>query len=109
MKILIAIPLFFVCLFSSIGQEDLQKFEFLIGDWQGVETGVAGEGIGFRSYKYELGKNYLFVKNQSTFPKSAKKPMGEVHRDIGIFSYNKTTSKIVFRQFHVEGFTNIYD
>ena len=109
MKALITIPLFLVCLFSSSGQEDLQKFEFLIGNWQGVETGVAGEGIGFRSYTYELANNYLFVNNQSTFPKSAKKTMGEVHRDVGIFSYNQTTSKIIFRQFHIEGFTNIYE
>jgi hypothetical protein len=51
----------------------LKIFDFLIGNWQGVETGAAGNGIGFRNYHYELGDNYIFVENQSTFPKSEKK------------------------------------
>lgn len=93
----------------SYGQEKLDRLDYFIGNWQGVETGVAGNGIGFRTYQYELGDNYIFVENQSTFPKSEKKPMGEVHRDKGIFSYNKNLENIVFRQFHVEGFTNIYE
>jgi hypothetical protein len=66
-------------------------------------------GIGFRTYHYDLGDHFIFVENQSTFPISEKKPMGEVHRDKGIFSYNRNTSKVVLREFHVEGFTNIYE
>ncbi|MFD1094354.1 hypothetical protein [Salegentibacter chungangensis] len=96
--------------FSSItAQNPLEKFEFLIGNWQGVESGVAGDGIGFRTYNWELGQNFIFVKNQSTFPKTEKKPMGEVHRDIGVFSYNPNTEKYILREFHVENFVNIYE
>lgn len=93
----------------GFGQTHLDMFNFLIGNWQGVETGVAGNGIGFRTYRYELGANYIFIENQSTFPKSETKPLGEVHRDKGIFSYNSNTSKVVLREFHVEGFVNIYE
>ncbi|MEG9328142.1 hypothetical protein V6B16_09390 [Salinimicrobium catena] len=96
-------------LHTGYGQEKLERLDYFIGNWQGVETGVAGNGIGFRTYQYELGDNYIFVENQSTFPVSEKKPMGEVHRDKGIFSYNKNIENIVLRQFHVEGFTNIYE
>lgn len=101
--------LFFSISAIAIGQEKLEKFEFLIGNWQGVESGVAGEGIGFRSYDYELAENYIFQHNQSTFPKTEKKPKGEVHRDIGIFSYDSAKDKIIFRSFNVEGFTNIFE
>jgi len=99
-----------ISLFFSIGysKDAFSKFEFLIGSWQGVETGVAGNGIGFRTYSYELNKNYIFQKNMSTFPITEKKPRGEVHRDFGIFSYNSNDSSIVLREFHVEGFANIY-
>ncbi len=93
---------------SVFSQNHFDKFDFLIGNWQGVETGVAGDGIGFRTYSYELNKNYIFQKNQSSFPKTEKKPKGEVHRDFGVMSYNSNNSSIVFREFHVEGFTNIY-
>jgi hypothetical protein len=57
----------------GFSQYNLKIFDFLIGNWQGVETGAAGNGIGFRNYHYELGDNYIFVENQSTFPKSEKK------------------------------------
>ncbi len=89
-------------------QNPFEKLNFLIGNWQGVETGVAGNGIGFRTYIYELGGNYIFERNTSTFPISEKKPYGEVHRDIGVFSYNSNDSSIIYRSFNVEGFTNIY-
>ncbi len=94
---------------TGSSQNSIKDLDFFIGNWQGIETGVAGNGIGFRTYEYELGDNYIFVKNQSTFPRSEKKPLGEVHRDIGIFSYNSNNSKIVFRSFNVEGYTNIYE
>ena len=89
-------------------QTHFSKFDFLIGNWQGVESGVAGDGIGFRTYNYELNNNYIVEKNQSTFPKTEKKPMGEVHRDFGVFSYNSNNSSIIYRSFNVEGFTNIF-
>jgi len=91
------------------GQNHFERLDFLIGNWQGIETGVAGDGIGFRTYKYDLNGNFIREKNQSHFPKSTEKPIGEVHRDFGIYSYNSNTGLIVFRQFHVEGFTNIYE
>ncbi|MDX1543551.1 MAG: hypothetical protein R3214_06345 [Christiangramia sp.] len=92
----------------TFSQAKLNNFDFLIGKWQGVESGVAGDGIGYRTYDYELGGNYIFQKNQSTFPKTEKKPKGEVHRDIGVFSYDSVKDQVIFRSFNVEGFTNIY-
>jgi len=89
-------------------ENSLNSFAFLIGNWQGVEAGLSGDGIGFRTYTWELNKNYIMVKNASHFPKSDKKPRGEVHRDIGILSFNSNDSSIILREFHVEGFTNIY-
>ena len=92
----------------ATAQEPFARFEFPIGNWQGVETGVPGEGIGFRNYRYELNRNYIFMNNTSTFPISAEYPRGEVHRDFTVVSYNSNNSSIVLRQFHVEGYTNIY-
>ncbi|MDN5204784.1 hypothetical protein QQ008_25565 [Fulvivirgaceae bacterium BMA10] len=106
-KLLLPVFMFFLP-FSTYAQSPFDQFDFLIGSWQGVEKGMAGDGIGFRTYQYELNKNFIFEKNMSTFPITDKKPRGEVHRDFGVISYNKNDSSIVFRQFHVEGFANIY-
>lgn len=93
---------------TGFAQHKLAQFEFLIGNWHGVETGVSGDGIGFRVYSHELGGNYMMEKNLSAFPKTDKKPKGEVHRDIGVFSYNSNKDEIVYRSFNIEGFTNIF-
>lgn len=108
MKKSLFITLFTISSFA-FSQHHLKSLDFFIGNWQGVEGGVAGDGIGFRSYRYELGDNYIFVDNQSTFPKTDKKPLGEVHRDKGVFSFNGNTQKLMLREFFVEGFTNIYE
>lgn len=108
MKKYLFIAFSIVFIATAFSQNKLDKFSFLIGNWQGVETGVAGNGIGFRTYTFELNKNYIMEKNQSTFPKSEKKPKGEVHRDFGVFSFNSNKNEIVYRSFNVEGFTNIF-
>jgi len=108
MKTLITSGIIFFTSFFSFCQSAFTDFDFLIGKWQGVESGVAGDGIGFRTYEYDLNKYVIVEKNMSTFPKSEKKPRGEVHRDFGVLSYNSNDSSIVFRQFFIEGFTNIY-
>jgi hypothetical protein len=107
MKTLLTVILLFSSAYT-FSQDHFKDFDFLIGKWQGVETGVAGDGIGFRTYEYDLNKYVIVEKNISTFPKSENKPRGEVHRDFGVTSYNSNDSAIVFREFHVEGFTNIY-
>lgn len=108
MKNYYLIIFFFVFVSTVFSQNKFEGLNFLLGNWQGVETGVAGDGIGFRTYTYELNENYIMEKNQSTFPKSEKKPKGEVHRDIGVFSYNSNKKEIIYRSFNVEGFTNIF-
>jgi hypothetical protein len=55
-----------------------------------------------------LNKNYIVAENQSSFPVSENKPRGEVHRDFSVMSFNSNDSSIVLREFHVEGFANIY-
>jgi hypothetical protein len=108
LKTLLTVVIIFFASIPSFSQNPFKDFNFLIGKWQGVETGVAGDGIGFRTYEYDLNKYVIVEKNMSTFPKSEKKPRGEVHRDFGVVSYNSNDSLIVFRQFFIEGYTSIY-
>ena len=42
------------------------------------------------------------------YPQQEKNPKGEVHEDLGLFSYDGKRKKFVLRQFHVEGFVNEY-
>lgn len=83
-------------------------FQPFIGEWKGNGGGEPGNGAYERSYQFVLGKNFIEVKNQSTYPPTKQHPKGEVHEDIGYFSYDSDANKFKLRQFHTEGFVNEY-
>jgi hypothetical protein len=77
------------------------------GEWQGTSEGQAGSGTVRRSYEFVLGGRYLYERNTSTYPPSGEKP-GEVHEHWSFFSYDRGRRALVLRQFHQEGFVNLY-
>lgn len=77
-----------------------------IGQWTGEGGGEPGKGTYERCYQFILNKNFIEIKNKSTYPPTDKNPKGEVHEDIGYFSYDKTLKKFKLRQFHIESFVN---
>ncbi len=79
-----------------------------IGKWAGEGGGSPGKGQYERSYEFIFNKNFVEMKNKSTYPPSTNNPKGEVHEDIGYFSYDKVRKKFKLRQFHIEGFVNTY-
>ena len=55
-----------------------------------------------------LGSRFIQVRNRSKCPPQEKNPKGETHEDIGFISFDAGRRRVVFRQFHVEGFVNQY-
>ena len=78
----------------------------LIRRWNGTSEGQPGKGQVERQYERVLGSKFIQVRNRSTYPPQKKNPKGETHEDIGFFSFDKNRKRIVFRQFHVEGFVS---
>lgn len=97
-------------LFSQLSKHDIiwKPFKFFNGKWQGKGEVEAAQGDYERSYQFILNRNFMEVKNKSTFLPTDKKPKGEVHEDLGYISYDKFRKTFVLRQFHVEGFVNQY-
>jgi len=83
-------------------------FTFFIGSWEGSGEGGSGKSKTERDYKLLLNGKFLQVRNKSVFEPQEKNPKGEIHEDIGFFSYDSGREKFVLRQFHVEGFVNQY-
>jgi hypothetical protein len=79
-----------------------------IGEWSGEGGGGPGQGKYERSYQSVLNKNFIEIRNKSTFQPTDKNPKGEVHEDLGYFSYDKGLKKFKLRQYHIEGFVNEY-
>jgi hypothetical protein len=81
---------------------------FMVGSWSGVQSGEPGTGKSERTYEFVLDGRFLQVSNQSTYPPQEKNKAGEVHHDMGMIGYDRARKKLVFRQFHTEGFVNTY-
>lgn len=96
----------------AVGQEAQteawEALKYFLGTWEGLESGVAGEGVGERCYATMMENNYIVAANTSTFEPQEANPEGEVHEDWAFYSYDKIRGKVVLREFHSEGFVNRY-
>jgi hypothetical protein len=93
---------------ESTAKAPWDSLKFFVGNWQGTFQGQPGQGKGERHYEFVLRDKFLQLKNKSVYPPQEKNPKGEIHEDLGMFSYDGQRKKFVFRQFHVEGFVNEY-
>ena len=93
---------------SAPQSDPLAPLSALVGQWKGTTEGKPGSGNVEREYTRILGSRFVHVRNRSTYPPQEKNPKGEVHEDAGVFSFDRARRRIVFRQFHSEGFVNQY-
>ena len=81
---------------------------FLEGVWTGSGAGASGDSIVVQTYTFILNGSFLKMENRSEFKPQEKNPKGEIHEDLGIFSYDGARKVFVLRGFYVEGFVNQY-
>lgn len=86
-------------------QADVWKpLTFFVGVWEGTGKGEAGEAMVEREYKFALNDKFLQVSHRSIYDPKTKNPKGNVHEDVGFFSFDRARKQLVFRQFNSEGF-----
>lgn len=88
--------------------DPFERVSFLIGRWEGTSEGQPGKGTVRREYARALNGRFIRVRNRNEYPSQEKNPKGEVHEDEGFMSFDRARKKLVYRQFHVEGFVNQY-
>ena len=79
-----------------------------IGNWEGNSQGKPGAGKMEREYVFVLRDRFVRVSNKAVYPPQEKNPKGETHEDLGFIGYDRAQKKLIFRQFHVEGFVVQY-
>jgi len=85
-----------------------QPVRLFIGHWTGTTEGEPGAGTVERAYKFILSDHFIEEHSTSTYPPQEKNKTGEVHHHMGIISYDRERKILMMRQFHVEGFVNLY-
>jgi hypothetical protein len=93
---------------SAASPDTLAPLARLVGEWNGTAEGQSGKGQVERQYERVLRSKFIQVRNRSSYPPQEKNPKGETHEDVGFFSFDSARKRVVFRQFHVEGFVNQY-
>lgn len=106
--LLFLLPLIPILLFAQNSKQDsiwltLKPF---VGTWSGEGEGEPGKGHYERSYQFVLNKQFIEIRNKSTYQPTSQFPKGEVHEDAGFLSYDKSRKTFILRQFHIEGFVN---
>jgi hypothetical protein len=97
-----------ITLSQGAAVDPLQPLAFLVGRWEGSSEGQPGKGNMQREYTRILNSRFIRSQNRSVYPPQDKNPKGETHEDVGMFSFDKSRGRAVFRQFHVEGYVNQY-
>lgn len=105
--LLLAMPIFSQAQLSKRDSLWLPLTHF-IGNWEGNSEGQPGKGTYERGYQFIFGKQFMEVKNKSSYPPTDRKPKGEIHEDIGYISYDRSAKTFICRQFHIEGFVIQY-
>jgi len=106
--------LFIILIVSSFVSAQTKKpdvwepLKFFVGKWEGAGKGQSGVSTVEREYKFTLNSKFLEASHKSTYAPQEKNPKGEVHDDLGFFSYDKARKQFIFRQFHVESFVIHY-
>jgi hypothetical protein len=85
-----------------------QTLRYFLGRWQGSGTGKPGESRVEREYQFVLDEQFIQMTDRAVYEPQERNPEGEIHEEIGYFSYDKSRQRHVFREFHVEGYVNQY-
>jgi hypothetical protein len=85
-----------------------EPLRFLEGIWIGQGEGMSGFSTVTQEYRFILNGEFLQMSTKSEFKPQEKNPKGEIHEDIGFFSFDRSRKKFILRGFYIEGFFNQY-
>jgi hypothetical protein len=109
MKCVRILPLVVLIAISAAAQSDpwspVRVFE---GKWEGSITGKPGKQFSSREYQFVLHDTFLSQRDHSVYEAKTLDEMPKIREDFGYFSYDTFLKKMVWRQFHSEGFINEY-
>jgi len=93
---------------GEAGPDPWAPVRFMLGKWQGEAQGDPGKGVVQRSYTFVLDNKFIEERNVSRYEAKSPGAEPEVHEHRSFISYDKARKTLMLRQFHEEGFVNLY-
>jgi hypothetical protein len=102
--------LLFGIIFICSGQQNnaWERWNWLIGEWQGEGSGQPGQGGGTFSFSFSLDSKIIISKSHSEYPASEIKPE-IIHDDLMIIYLDENTHPFKAVYFDNEGHTIFYN
>ena len=85
-----------------------EPLRYLEGAWEGKGDGMNGVSTVMQEYVFIFNGKFMRMTAKSEFKPQEKNPKGEIHEDIGYFSFDRSRKKFILRGFYIEGFVNQY-
>jgi hypothetical protein len=76
----------------------------LQGQWKAEDN----ESTVYQEFRFIMNGKFLLMKTKGIFKPTEKRPEGEIHEDMGVFSYDEERKTHLLRAFYSEGFVNQY-
>jgi hypothetical protein len=73
-----------------------------------LADGPSGSSTVTQKFELVLGGQFLRMRTRAEFAPQEKNSQGEIHEDLGFFSFDKSRNAVILRAFYVEGFVNRY-
>ena len=105
--LLIAIAFFALTVTSFSQQNSWDKWNWLLGEWQGEGSGQPGQGGGTFTFAFELDKKIIVRKSSTEFPATENRPKF-VYQDLMIVYLDYTGNPTKAICFNNEGYTINY-
>lgn len=93
---------------ADVDDEPWALLRTLEGAWEGDIAGKLGTGTGSRIYEFVLDDQFLLVTHASVRLPQPESPKGDHHREMGVYSHDRSRGAIIYRQFIVEGYVLEY-
>ena len=106
-KLLFAIAFFALTVTSFSQQNNWDKWNWLLGEWQGAGSGQPGQGGGTFTFAFELDKKIIVRKSSTEFPATENRPQF-VYQDLMIVYLDYTSNPTKAICFNNEGYTINY-
>lgn len=79
------------------------SLKLLVGSWEGEIDGKLGKGKGIRRYEFVLDDQFLLSRHLSVRLPQERSPSGDEHEELGVFSFDRESETIIYREFMSEG------
>ena len=78
-------------------------FRTFAGKWSGTQTGVWGDGVGIRTFRFFINDNFLEQRTALRFAPQPANPDGDTRLDYGVVSLDRRARQFYLRRYYPGG------